>query len=202
MNKTLSTLSLGALLLGSSQVFAQPQHFPAVDNLGGAATLWRITFYDDTAINHSQWATQDICFVQGPVQGSNTTGYWYSTTYNRWIGRYRQEGDQVKMIGDFWKGPGNDAMSWEIAVADREGTGNWEEWVEDGGYGNWLAKGNAKFVKLGPCKWQPPVSTGNDWGALEKLVIEQSELAPLRVREDGVMPSPLDPKQLPLLRVN
>ena len=64
--RTLKGLFLCAALFGA-QSFAQPQHFPAVDNLGGVATLWRITFYDDTALAHTQWATQDVCFVQGPV---------------------------------------------------------------------------------------------------------------------------------------
>ena len=194
--RTLKGLFLCAALFGA-QSFAQPQHFPAVDNLGGVATLWRITFYDDTALAHTQWATQDVCFVQGPVQGSNTTGLWYSTTYNRWLGRYRQEGDQVVMTGDFWKGPGNDAMNWEITVTDKEGFGHWEEWIEDGAYGNWLAKGNTKIVKVGRCQWQPPVVASLP--ELEKLVIEQADLAPLRTREDGLQPYPGDPKQLPLL---
>jgi hypothetical protein len=194
-NKKLSILfGLFSALL-SPQSNAAPQHYPAVDQIGGNATLWRITFYDDTSGIHTQWASQDICLIQGPVQGSNTTGLWYSTTYYRWIGRWRQEGDQIAMTGDFWTGPGNDSMRWEITAADREGSGHWEEWVEDGAYGAWLAKGNAKLVKLGPCLWKPPVVT---WLEMEKLVLEQASLAPHRVREDGTEPYPSDRLQLPL----
>lgn len=185
------------LQLLSLPVIAGPQHFPAVDTLGGTATLWRITDYDDTSNTQPLWATQDICFIQGAVQGSNTTGLWYSTTYNRWIGRYRQEGDQVTMTGDFWNGPGNDVISWEITVGDKEGYGHWEEWVEDGAYGNWVVKANAKLVKLGACRWQPPV--GVSLPELEKLVFEQASLSPIRVREDGSLAFPSDLKQLPIL---
>jgi hypothetical protein len=178
--------------------FAQPQHFPAVDILGGTATLWRITDYDDTSNTHPLWATQDICFIQGAVQGSNTTGLWYSTTYNRWLGRYRQEGDQVTMIGDFWKGQGNDVMKWEITVNDTEGFGHWEEWVEDGAYGNWVVKANAKLVRVGTCAWQPPV--GIALPELERLVIQQADFAPIRVRTDGALAIPSDPKLAPIIK--
>ena len=195
-NRLIVPLSGLLFALISPHSFAVPQHFPAVDPLGGTATLWRITFYDDTSSTHSQWATQEICLIQGPVQGSNTTGIWYSTTYNRWIGSWRQEGDQVSMIGDFWKGPGNDAMTWEITVGDREGYGHWEEWLEDGAYGSWIAKGNTKLVKLGACKWQPPLVT--NWLDMLKLVDEQASLAPRRVLSDGTESTPINPKQLPI----
>jgi len=178
--------------------FAQPQHFPAVDALGGTATLWRITDYDDTSNTQPLWATQDICFIQGAVQGSNTTGLWYSTTYNRWIGRYRQEGDQVTMIGDFWKGQGNDVIKWEITVGDKEGFGHWEEWVEDGNYGNWVVKANAKLVNIGRCAWQPPL--GITLPELERLVVQQADFAPIRVRTDGTLAIPSDLKMAPILK--
>jgi len=195
-NSLSALLALCSALFISTPSYAAPQHFPAVDQASSPATLWRVTFYDDTANNHTQWATQDICFLQGPVQGSNTTGIWYSTTYYRWIGRWRQEGDQVKMTGNFWTDRGNDAMSWEIAVVDREGHGHWDEWVDNGTYGAWLAKGNAKFVKLGTCAWQPPI-TVTVWAEIERLVLQQAELAPRRVRADGTDAYPSDRLQLP-----
>jgi len=192
-------LGLYFALVMSTTAHAVPQHLPAVDPAGGGGTLWQITFYDDTAPAHTPWATQRICVFNLGVAGSNTVGLWYSTTYNRWIGRFRQEGDEVKMIGDFWKGPGNDSIDWEIAVGDREGFGHWEEWIEDGLYGAWVAKGNTKLVRIGTCQWAPnPTPVPIPLEQMEKLILEQAELAPRRVRADGRPGSPTDRALVPL----
>jgi len=187
-------LMLCSALLISAPAYAVPQHFPAADLPAWGGTLWQITFYDDTASGQTQWATQNICLVQTGVQGSNTIGTWYSTTYRRWIGRFRQEGDQVRMIGDFWYGPGNDSIDWEITVRDKEGFGHWEEWIEDGFYGSWVAKGNTKLVKInGGCF--PFNTTGLANGKVETLVEEQSALAPRVFKRDGSEATPIGEAQ-------
>jgi len=38
--------------------------------------------------------------------GTSIQGVWYSTSYPDWNGRYYQEGDEVKMTGDFAKDTG------------------------------------------------------------------------------------------------
>jgi hypothetical protein len=167
----------------------------------GNASLWSITFYDDTSNTHNQWATQNICFIQTGVQGSNVVGIWYSTTYQRWIGTWRQEGDQVFMIGNFWTDRGNDSMQWEITVGTQVGFGDWEEWIDNTAFGNWFGKGNSRFIYQTKCPWQVPLSaTGGliSGAELRQQVINQSLQAPLRVRADGVAPSPTDPLQVPL----
>lgn len=199
---TKKLLVASILAAASLSAYAVPPHSPYVAQ-GSTSMLWSITFYDDTSNVHSQWATQNICFIPTGVQGSNAVGIWYSTTYQRWLGRWRQEGDQIFMIGNFWTDRGNDAMQWEITVANKEGFGNWEEWVDDSAFGGWLAKGNTKFVNLGKCPWTPwSTSTGIAISVddAQKMVIEQAGMAPLRVRQDGVVPSPTDRLQLPLTR--
>lgn len=194
IKQLLATLALTGAAIGSAQ--ATPQHFPAVDQVAVPGTLYSITFYDDTSNGHSQWATQNICFVQGPVQGSNTTGLWYSTTYNRWIGLWRQEGDQIFMIGDFWKGQGKDSMQWELVTTKDEGFGHWQEWVEDGMYGNWIAKGNTRIAKIGVCH-QVQAGLADSWEDTKQKALSEAEAAPIRYRSDGSLAQPTDRDQRP-----
>lgn len=198
VKQLLTWLALAGGAVGVAQ--ATPQHFPAVDPVAAGGTLYSITFYDDTANNHTQWATQNICFVQGPVQGSNTTGLWYSTTYNRWIGLWRQEGDQIFMIGDFWTGRGKDAMQVELVTTKDEGFGHWNEWVEDGMYGNWVAKGNTRIAKIGVCH-SPLQGADNgladEWEDTKQRALKEAEAAPVRYRRDGSLAQPGDRDQLP-----
>jgi hypothetical protein len=187
-----------AAAVGPAQ--AVPQHLPAVDPLSSPSTLYSITFYDDTSFTHNQWATQNICLTQGPSVGSNTTGIWYSTTYYNWIGRWRQEGDQIFMIGDFWGGPGNDAIQVELVTTRDEGFGHWEEWVEDGSYGWWPAKGNARVAKLGTCLPLMAATEGSTeatWEEIEQAALRQAAAAPVRYRKDGSLAQPTDRDQLP-----
>ncbi len=198
IRQLLAALALAGAAVGTAQ--AMPQHLPAVDPVLAPGTLYSITFYDDTSTGHAQWATQNICFVQGPVQGSNTTGLWYSTTYNRWIGLWRQEGDQIFMIGDFWKGVGKDSMQWELVTTKDEGFGHWNEWVEDGMYGNWFGKGNTRLAKIGTClaPLQGADTTLDDaWEETKQRALREAEAAPVRFRKDGSLAQPTDRDQLP-----
>lgn len=199
VKQILSWLAVAGATIGVAQ--ATPQHFPAVDQVAAPGTLYSITFYDDTANTHNQWATQNICFVQGPVQGSNTTGLWYSTTYNRWIGLWRQEGDQIFMIGDFWSGRGKDAMQWELVTTKDEGFGHWNEWVEDGAYGNWVAKGNTRIARIGTCSQLTIAGEGTQddaWEQTKAAALKAAEAAPVRYRRDGSLAQPGDKDQLPV----
>ncbi len=154
--KKLSLLIIS--LLTASSAYAVAPHLPAVDPVvGGNGTLYSMTKYEDTGTGHAQVVTQNICFQQTGNEGTNTVGTWYSTTFTRWIGRWRQEGDQVAMIGNFWTDGGYDSMRWELVTSTNEGYGHWEEWTKDGGYGGWSTKGNIKLVRLGECAWNPPV---------------------------------------------
>jgi len=172
-------------LVGATGAGAQPK--PDVVNNGNA---WSITFFDDSSPNHSQWATQNLCFYTTGMVGTQLAGTWYSTTFYDWNGTWRQEGDQVFMTGDYagdvnGNAVGHDGMEWQLVTAERtsEGFGHWKEWRENGGTGQIIGFGNAKFKRLGSCTLQPPV--GTDFATLEKMVMTESMKAPRRYRKDG-----------------
>jgi hypothetical protein len=49
---------------------------------------------------------------------------------------------------------GHDSMEWEIVTVSpkNEGAGHWREWAENGGFGNTIGFGNAKFKRVGKCR--------------------------------------------------
>ncbi len=158
-----------ALFLSVSVAFAYPRHDPNVYDKGN---LWSITFHDDDSVAHNQWATQRICFLpySAPLAGqTQIKGTWYSTTYPNWHGHYRQEGDSVKMVGNFWSGKGNDSMTWDIVTSaphtglgvklNTLGAGHWTEWGDNGSVGPIYGFGNALFQRVGYCK---AISTSSD----------------------------------------
>lgn len=190
------------LMLGlASAAFANPPHFPNVTLNGN---LWSITAYDDSAPGHTQWATQNICFLQQGVLGTHAYGIWYSTTFYDWNGSWRQEGDQVFMTGDYagdiqGNAVGHDGMQWEIVTSNyaNEGYGHWHEWRENRLYGQVIGYANAKLRRIGKCPIEP--TPGATAAELEKLVVEQSLEAPRRYRDDGTEAlGPSDPRQVPL----
>jgi len=198
--KNLSLLALASLTLANS-AFAGPPYLPNVNTSGN---YWSITAFDDSATTHTQWATQNICFILLGNTGTHMHGIWYSTTFYDWNGRWRQEGDQVFMTGDYagdiqGNAVGHDGIQWEIvtASAKNEGFGHWQEWREDTQYGLTIGFANAKLSRIGRCPFSIP--TGTTIPEIEKLVVEQSLLAPRRVTADGAEAlGPFDPKQLPL----
>lgn len=151
------TVSVMALTAQSS-VFADPPHRP---DLVSDGNRWTITGYYDNSPIHAQAATQGICFYPAGVSGTQQLYTWVSDTYPDWNGRASQEGDQVFMHGDFqWpyaatKDGGHDSMQWEVVTMSRsaEGAGHWKEWIEDGGFGVTIGFGNAKFQRVGKCRY-------------------------------------------------
>jgi len=146
-------LAMGSMLL-SGVTFADPPR----PNVYEGGNKWRITLYNDSTVNHDEWATQEICFLPPVVVGTSIQGTWYSTTFNDWNGRYYQEGDEVKMTGDYAKDVGHDHMTLLHTTYDVAGKirgmafKDWTEWREDGAYGNIIGWGNAKLVRVGRCK--------------------------------------------------
>lgn len=200
------TLLAAAALMLAGPAFAGPPYFPNVVVNGG---LWAITAYDDSSVNHTQWATQNICFLLGPPVGTHMSGVWFSTTFFDWNGRWRQEGDQVFMTGDYagdvtGNAVGHDSIEWEIVTVGRpnEGFGHWREWREDGNFGNTIGFANAKLKRIGACpQTLPATPVPPTVEEIEKFAFELSLEAPRRLREDGSEAlGPFDPKQLPLLK--
>lgn len=146
-------LAIGSLLFSGVALADPPK-----PNVFDGGNKWRITFYNDPTGGHDQWATQEICFLPYAVVGTSIQGAWFSTSYYDWNGRYYQEGDEVKMTGDYAKDVGHDHMTLIHTTYDAPGRVNgmafkdWTEWSEDGSYGNIIGWGNAKLERVGYCK--------------------------------------------------
>lgn len=181
----LACTPLAALAQPAPNVFAGGNH-------------WNITFYDDRSPAHTQWATQGICFFPFAAAGTHVSGMWYSTTFPDWNGRYTQEGDQVKMHGDYALNVGHDGMTWEITTA-KTGAGEWKEWRENPGVGTTIGWGNANWTRVGACPSPTAVTTAAALSDddLEKELLRLSQQVPPRCLSDGVTPAedPLDRRQ-------
>jgi len=131
-------------------ILPAPRYYPNPINAGN---MWTITFYNDSSVNHDQWATQRICFRYVGQVGTHDRYVWYSISFPDWNGWATQEGDEIVMHGDYAKNNGHDAMHWEIVTVSKknEGTGIWAEWREDNSYGKTIGFGNAKLVRIGSC---------------------------------------------------
>jgi hypothetical protein len=140
----------------TSVAFAQPP----MPNVFDGGSMWQIIDYLDEANDHRQLATQNICFLPYAVVGNSIQGVWYSTTYNDWNGMYYQEGDELRMTGDFWDDTGHDHMTLLHTTFDVPGEvkglafKDWDEWIEDGEYGKIGQWGNAKMERIGKCEIQ------------------------------------------------
>jgi hypothetical protein len=144
-----SLFSAAALACGAAHAAV-----PYSPDLVKSGNRWTITFYNDAAPAHDQWATQGICFRYLGVAGTHQRYVWWSDTYPDWNGMATQEGDEITMHGDYAKDVGHDGMKWDIATSSPKslGTGHWWEWREDGGYGNTIGFGNARLERVGACR--------------------------------------------------
>src|SRR6478672_10890085 len=138
-----------ALLAFAFTTTAAAQALPSPQLVNGG-NLWTITAFDDSSPVHTQWATQSICFEFIGVVGTHTRYRWRSTTFPDWNGKATQEGDQVFMHGDYAKDVGHDGMEWSI-VTNKNGSGHWFEWREDGGFGTTIGFANAEWQRIGTC---------------------------------------------------
>ncbi|MBR9910437.1 MAG: hypothetical protein GYB33_08825 [Gammaproteobacteria bacterium] len=122
-------------------------------NVFDGGNRWRITYYNDPTAGHSQWATQILCFLPYAQIGTSIQGTWYSLTFPDWNGRYYQEGDEVKMTGDYANDVGHDHMTLFHTTNGRRDMAfkDWTEWRENGGYGRIIGWGNTRMVRDGRC---------------------------------------------------
>lgn len=192
--KNISLMALASFALANSAV-AGPPYFPNVITGGNH---WSIRAFNDSATTHTTWATQRICFIQLGNVGTHMNGIWFSTSFPDWNGRWRQEGDQVFMHGDFAGNIGHDGIQWEIVTASpkNEGFGHWHEWREDPHFGITIGFANAKWSRIGTCPF--PIAPGLSSPEIEKLVAEIVR-PPRRFTTGGGDPlGPLDPNLIPL----
>lgn len=148
-------LAIIAALALTNIAFAQPK-----PNVFDGGNLWEITDHLDEASDHRLLATQRICFLPYAVVGTSIQGVWYSTTFTDWNGMYYQEGDEIKMTGDYDKDVGHDHMTLLHTTYDVPGEVNglafkdWDEWREDGEYGRIIMWANAKMERIGKCDYK------------------------------------------------
>lgn len=195
IKKHVTLVALGSLLFAGVALANPPK-----PNVFDGGNKWRITFYNDPTGNHAQWATQEICFLPYVIVGTSIQGVWYSTSFPDWNGRYYQEGDEVKMTGDYAKDVGHDHMTLQHTTYDVEGQvrgmafKDWTEWREDGAYGNIIGWGNAKLERAGRCKLAGDITSVADLTAddLKKLEFQAWEISlslPDRLTINGTVAS-------------
>lgn len=182
--KTFGKLKLFALacsLFSTSTLMAGPRYLP---NLLDGGNEWIVTAYNDTSTDHTQIATQTICFFPAGYVGTHQQYYWVSTSYNDWNGIASQEGDQVFMHGDFGEVSGfggHDALQWELVSGGDKatGAGHWQEWVQDGLLGINVAFTNMVFKRSGECAYATVEEAMEAGGAIPlKMNVDGKALAP------------------------
>ena len=142
----------GSLIAGSALGAGVPQ-----PNVYDTGNRWNITYFNDPSGTHGQWATQVVCFLPYAIVGQSIQGAWYSLTFPDWNGRYYQEGDEVKMTGDYADDVGHDHMTLLHTTANWSNNPrglafkDWTEWREDGSFGRIIGWGNARLQRVGKC---------------------------------------------------
>jgi hypothetical protein len=145
-----SSLLLMALLFITtgtpSNALAQP---PYSADLVQGGNKWFLDAYDDTDPDHALINTVGLCFQYAGTQGSHQQYTWYSDTFRGWQGTASQEGDQIFIYGVYADGKGQDAIQLKIIIdTPRSGSvGHWQEWRENGSYGETIGFANARMIR-------------------------------------------------------
>jgi hypothetical protein len=165
-------------LLASAQIlpFGHPK-----PNVFDGGNRWTVTCYNDPSSAHTTQATQGICFFPYAVLGQGIAGIWYSDTFPDWNGRYYQEGDQVRMHGDYADNNGHDGFEWDV-VSAKTGAGHWTEWREDLRAGTTITFCNANWTRVGSCPNTPSLPYKPEY---DTLMTALSDRVPLRCTTDG-----------------
>jgi hypothetical protein len=167
-----AALVIGSLMISSSVLAATP--YPNLTSGGGK---WRITAYNDTTTGHSQLTTHELCFSNYTANGTGVTGNWGALTFSSWDGRYYQEGDKLRMTGDFGSNSGHDHMTCEFISASLVNC-IWDEWLEQApGYGTIIGWARAKMERIGTCTVPGPSSAA----VPERLTVDgESAASPIQ----------------------
>lgn len=141
----LAILSVIALTL-STTAHAQP---PYTADLVQGGNKWFLDAYNDTDPDHIFINTVGICFKYAGTQGTHQRYTWYSDSFKGWHGTATQEADQIFMHGVYANGKGRDAVQVRIIIdTPRSGSvGHWQEWRDDGKYGQVIGFANARMIR-------------------------------------------------------
>ena len=109
------------------------------------AGQYTVAFYNEFGAGTG---TQGIC-----LEGSGSTGTWYSDTFSAWSGKWFRKGNDIHLHGNYADGQGNDAFEL-TRISSQLLTGYWQEWRDDGSHDAYVT---AKFgFKKAKCN--PPVA--------------------------------------------
>jgi len=196
INKYAAQIAISSLLFSGAALANPPK-----PNVFDGGNRWHITFYNDSTSTHQQWATQEICFLPYNVVGTSIQGVWYATSFPDWNGRYYQEGDEVKMTGDYARDVGHDHMTLIHTTYGGKGSlafKDWTEWREDRKYGRIIGWGNARLKRVGYCRVPRGIDQPARASALRRLENQAQTISsalPERLTVDGeVATSPGDSK--------
>lgn len=192
-----------ALFIGIVGLVGQASAQTPKPNVFDDGNRWLLTGFFNCSPVHQEAATQGICFLPYAQNGTCIVGIWYSDTYPGWAGRYSQEGDRVRMHGNWGNDIGSDGMVIDLiqGTSPRDvGGGAWTEWFNGGPYGMTVAFGNARLRRVGRCRFPQNVDIARMSQAdLEKMSMELTRDVKPRMRRDGKpAESPADPEQVPL----
>lgn len=201
----LTILGLVLFVLTLSAVVTTAQVPGPRPNVFDNGNRWLITYYNDCDVQHSQWATQGICFLPyRPCGACGINGAWYSDTFPNWLGRYTQEGDRILMHGNWANFRGSDGMFIDLFAGTSprdEGAGQWTEWWNFGApFGTTVGFGNTRLRRVGKCELPHNNHLAQmDNNQIDRLAEELSRKVRPRMRKDGKpAESPTDPEQVPL----
>lgn len=192
--------------LGFSSAFADTGAPPKPDmyltGLSQLGNYWLVTFFDDTAPTHAQWATQGLCFSPPVARGQGWEGRVISLTFPNWSGYYYTSGGntwRIKMnyapdnAGHF---AGNDFIGYTLFTEHMGGSGGesgWNEWRDNFVWNVW---GNVRMQRVGKCSLFNGVAQQN-WNDL--ILKRQAQVRPRmtssgKLAEEVGTPGQLDPR--------
>ena len=147
----IAILSLSIPLLVFTFLYSSTSHAepPYSADLLQGGNRWLLDAYDDTDTDHAFVNTVGLCFKDDGVQGTHQRYTWYSDTFKGWQGTASQEGDQIFLHGTYANGKGSDAIQVRIIInTPRSGAvGHWQEWRDDGDYGQVIGFANARMIR-------------------------------------------------------
>lgn len=166
---------------------ATPKPEMYVTGTNKLGNYWLVTFYDDTAPNHPQWAIQGLCFSPLVARGQGWEGKVVSLTFPNWSGTYYTSGGntwRIKMnyapdnAGHF---AGNDFIGYGLFtehMGSSAGEAGWNEWRDNFVWNVW---GNVRMQRVGTCNLFHGVPPQN-WSDL--ITRRQSQVQP-RITASG-----------------
>ena len=150
--QTLVTTAAALALLAGLTVAQENEMLIVQPNLHDGGNQWIITAFNAAG----ELATQRLCFLLDESDETTVRGYWYSDTFLGWDGGYIQEGNQIRMYGDYRRNRGHDGIVWSF-TSEGVGTGEWMEWRENSRLGESIGFAQVSMERVGECQLHAPL---------------------------------------------